>query len=233
MNICIIPARGGSKRIPKKNIKNFNGKPIIAYSIEAAKRANLFNKIIVSTEDIEIRRIARIYGAEVPFTRPLNIADDYTGTIDVISHALKWCLDQGWQVSYVCCLYATAPFVSTQDLKKTLNVIQTGHWDYTFTICEYPAPIFRSFKLNDNCSVEMFFPENFTKRSQDLPTAFHDTGQFYWGKIESWLNNVPIFDKNSYALAIPRWRVQDIDTLDDWKRAEQMHKIMNNTKNYI
>lgn len=228
MNICIIPARIGSKRIPFKNIKFFSGKPIIAYSIEAAKKSKLFDHIIVSTDDERISKIAKQYEAEVPFIRPKNISDDYTATIDVVAHATKWCLKQGWSVKLICCIYATAPLIDIKDLKVTFKAIKTGKWDYSFPICEFSEPIFRSFKKKSDGSIEMFFPENFDKRSQDFPIAFHDTGQFYWGKVDSWLRKKNIFDKFSFTISIPRWRVQDIDTLQDWKRAEALYEAIPN-----
>lgn len=220
MKIAVIPARGGSKRIPRKNIKDFCGKPMIAWSIEAAKSSGLFEHIIVSTDDAEIAEVAKQWGAEVPFMRPAELSDDYAGTTEVIAHATQWALDQCFDVDAVCCIYATAPFVQIGDLKRGLQALESGDWAYAFTVTDFASPIFRSFKQTADGGIEMFFPEYYSSRSQDLPIALHDAGQFYWGRPEVWINNEPIFDRHSVPVIIPRWRVQDIDTQDDWLRAE-------------
>jgi len=230
MNIAIIPARGGSKRIPRKNIKTFCGKPMIAWSIEAAKEANLFDRIIVSTDDEEIAKVAKKWGAEVPFMRPAELSNDFAGTTEVITHATKWAQDQGWLLEAVCCIYATAPFVRQNDLQRGLDALRSGPWAYAFTAAEYAAPVFRSFKQVESGGIEMFFPEHFSTRSQDLPMALHDAGQFYWGRPNAWLSSVRIFDRHSTPVFIPRWRVQDIDTVDDWVRAEMMAPVIMNYK---
>ncbi len=226
MRIAIIPARGGSKRIPRKNIKSFYGKPIIAWSVEAAKSSGLFEHIIISTDDEEIAEVARNYGATVPFMRPEALSNDFAGTTEVITHATQWALDQGFDVDAVCCIYATAPFIQTTDIKQGLDKLESGVWNYVFTVTDFVAPIFRSFKQTAEGGIEMFFPENFTKRSQDLPIALHDAGQFYWGRPEAWLQKKHIFDRHSAPVIIPRWRVQDIDTKDDWERAEILAPII-------
>lgn len=220
MNIAIIPARGGSKRIPRKNIKVFCGKPMIAWSIEAAKASGLFDHIIVSTDDAEIAQVAQDYGAEAPFLRPADLSNDYAGTTEVIAHATRWALEQGWAVTAVCCIYATAPFVQVADIKRGLDVLESGDWAYAFSATDFAAPIFRSFKQAANGGIEMFYPEHFATRSQDLPDALHDAGQFYWGRPSAWLEEKMIFSQQSSPIIIPRWRVQDIDTQEDWERAE-------------
>ncbi len=220
MRIAVIPARGGSKRIPRKNIKPFFGKPMIAWSIEAANASGLFEHVIVSTDDAEIGEVARRCGAEVPFMRPDELSDDHAGTTPVIAHATQWALDQGLNVATVCCIYATAPFLQTDDLQRGWAALHSGDWDYAFTVTDFAAPIFRSFKQTAGGGLEMFFPEHFATRSQDLPLSLHDAGQFYWGHAAAWLENRRIFDHRSTPVAIPRWRVQDIDTPDDWTRAE-------------
>ena len=220
MKIAVIPARGGSKRIPRKNIKNFCGKPMIAWSIEAAKASALFDHILVSTDDAEIADIAKEWGAEVPFMRPVELSDDHAGTTEVIAHATRWALEQGFDVDAVCCIYATAPFVQVDDIKRGLAALESGNWAYAFTVTDFAAPIFRSFKQNAEGGIEMFYPEHFSTRSQDLPTALHDAGQFYWGRPSAWIEGKRIFDRHSTPVVIPRWRVQDIDTQDDWIRAE-------------
>jgi N-acylneuraminate cytidylyltransferase len=226
MNIAIIPARGGSKRIPRKNIKEFCGKPMIAWSIEAAKTSGLFDRIIVSTNDTEIAAVAKQWGAEVPFMRPDELSNDYTGTTEVIAHATRWFLNQGLDVTAVCCIYATAPFLQVADLRCGLEALNSGDWNYAFTVTDFAAPIFRSFKQTSEGGIEMFFPEHFSTRSQDLPTALHDAGQFYWGRPAAWLEGKCIFAWHSKPVVIPRWRVQDIDTQDDWERAEILAPII-------
>lgn len=231
MRIAVIPARGGSKRIPRKNIKPFYGKPMIAWSIEAARYSGLFEHIFVSTDDAEIAEVAKQWGAEVPFIRPEPLSNDHAGTTPVIAHATRWLLDQGLDVAAVCCIYATAPFIQSADLKIGLDELNSGDWDYAFSVTDFAAPIFRSFKQLENGGLSMFFPDNFETRSQDLPTALHDAGQFYWGRPKAWLEGKRIFDKLSKPVLIPRWRVQDIDTQDDWDRAEILAPIIMGCKN--
>lgn len=230
MRIAVIPARGGSKRIPRKNIKPFCGKPMIAWSIEAAKSSGLFERIIVSTDDVEIADVARKWGAEVPFMRPAELSNDYAATTEVIAHATQWVLDQGLDVEAACCIYATAPFVQIDDLKRGWDALNSGDWDYVFTVTDFAAPIFRSFKQTPEGDIEMFFPEHFATRSQDLPIALHDAGQFYWGRPAAWLEGKRIFARRSKPIVIPRWRVQDIDTQDDWERAEIVAPVIMNRK---
>jgi pseudaminic acid cytidylyltransferase len=227
MNICVIPARGGSKRIQKKNIKNFCGKPIIFWSIEIAKASNCFDKVIVSTDDEKIATIARKYGAEVPFIRPKSISGDFTPTVPVISHAIKWLIQNYEKPLYVCCVYPTAPFIKLSDLKDGLKILKKTKLNYVFPVTDFAYPIQRSFKIDKNNKLKMFFPKYYHYRSQDLDSAFHDAGQFYWGKTKAWLNNKNIFSKNSFPMPIPRSRVLDIDTIEDWKIAEKMFKINN------
>lgn len=221
MNIAIIPARGGSKRIPRKNIREFCGKPMIVWSIEAAKTAAVFDLITVSTDDPEIREIALAAGAEVPFERPLELADDQAGTLPVIRHAVQWFAAHGQQVELACCIYATAPFLSPFHLKEGRTLLQTNPaTDFVFSATPFDFPIFRALKLDEGSGVSMFWPEHELSRSQDLPAAFHDAGQFYWGKAQAWLNKDRIFSANSRAVVIPPHLVQDIDTPDDWLQAE-------------
>lgn len=226
MKIAVIPARGGSKRIPRKNIKPFSGKPMIAWSIEAAKSSGLFDRIIVSTDDAEIADVAKQWGAEVPFMRPESLSNDHAGTTPVIAHATQWALEQGMDVEAVCCIYATAPFVQVDDIKRGWVALESGNWDYAFTVTDFAAPIFRAFQQTKEGGIEMFYPEHFATRSQDLPVALHDAGQFYWGRPAAWIEGKRIFDHRSKPVLIPRWRVQDIDTPDDWVRAEILAPII-------
>jgi pseudaminic acid cytidylyltransferase len=231
MKIAVIPARGGSKRIPRKNIRNFCGKPMIAWSIEAAKDSGLFDHVIVSTDDAEIAQVAKEWGAEVPFVRPDELSNDHAGTTEVIAHAAQWALDKGFGVDAVCCIYATAPFVQVDDLKRGLAALESGDWAYAFTVTDFAAPIFRSFKQTAEGGIEMFYPEHFLTRSQDLPTALHDAGQFYWGRPSAWIEGKRVFDQGSIPVIIPRWRVQDIDTVEDWLRAELMFRAFEAMRN--
>lgn len=226
MRVAIIPARGGSKRIPRKNIKDFCGKPMIAWSIEAAKASGCFDKIIVSTDDSDIAETAKNWGAEVPFMRPAELSDDYTGTLPVIRHAVAWLQTHGTPVESACCLYATAPFICPKDLVQGLHQIQTNDCSYAFSVTSYPFPIQRAIRLTGNGRVSMFSPEHFTTRSQDLEEAWHDAGQFYWGTAAAWLAEKPLFAEESVPVILPRHRVQDIDTQEDWIRAEWLFKAM-------
>ncbi|MCM2306532.1 MAG: pseudaminic acid cytidylyltransferase [Sulfuritalea sp.] len=226
MRLAVIPARGGSKRIPRKNIKDFCGKPMIAYSIECAIGSGLFNEVVVSTDDEEIAAVARSCGARIPFMRPAELANDHAGTIPVIAHATEWFKAAGHSPSAVCCIYATAPFVQPGDLKQGLEILESGPWEYVFSATSFGFPIFRSFKRLADGSVEMFYPEYFETRSQDLPEAFHDAGQFYWGRPGAWTGNKRFFDHWSNVVMLPRWRVQDIDSAEDWERAEVLMKLL-------
>lgn len=224
MRIAVIPARGGSKRIPRKNIRPFAGKPIIGYSIAAARESRVFDHILVSTDDAEIAAVAQNHGAEVPFMRPQELADDHTGTTDVIAHATAWALEQNWSLDAVCCIYATAPFLQPGDLQRGLELLESGPWLYAFSVTEFPSSIFRAFRLADKGGLEMLYPDQFETRSQDLPKVYHDAAQFSWGRPQAWTGRHRLFDRHSIPLILPRWRVQDIDTEDDWKQAEMIYE---------
>ena len=226
MKVAIIPARGGSKRIPRKNIKEFCGKPMMAYSIEAAIKSGCFDKVIVSTDDTEIAEVARAYRAEVPFIRPEELSNDYAGTIPVIQHAIQWLISQDQKPDLVCCLYATAPFVTPETLKQGLEQLKQNKAAYAFSATSYAFPIQRAFKITPSIGIEMFDPAQFNTRSQDLEEAYHDAGQFYWGKVDAWLAEKVIFGPESTPVIMPRHRVQDIDTPEDWQRAELLFKAM-------
>jgi len=226
MRLAVIPARGGSKRIPRKNIKPFCGKPMIAWSIEAALASGCFDHIIVSTDDDEIAAVAKEHGAEVPFVRPAALSDDHTGTMPVIAHAIDWQNHHKQVVTEVCCVYATAPFVQAADLQRGLQVLQSTGADYAFSVTSYAFPIQRAIRITTENRVEMFQPEHFNTRSQDLPEAWHDAGQFYWGQAQAWLAAKPLLSHGSAPVPLPRHRVQDIDTAEDWERAEWLFKAM-------
>jgi pseudaminic acid cytidylyltransferase len=226
MRLAVIPARGGSKRIPRKNIKLFGGKPMIAWSIEAAIQSGCFDRIIVSTDDAEIAAVAKEHGADVPFTRPINLSDDHTGTIPVIAHAIDWQNQYGQTATQVCCIYATAPFVQAAELQRGLNVLLSTGADYAFSLTSYAFPIQRAIRITAGQRIEMFQPEHFNTRSQDLPEAWHDAGQFYWGHAQAWLSGKPLFTPDAAPVFLPRHRVQDIDSAEDWDRAEWLFKAM-------
>ncbi|MDF1883745.1 pseudaminic acid cytidylyltransferase [Sulfurimonas sp. SAG-AH-194-C21] len=227
--VCIIPARGGSKRIPHKNVKEFFKKPLIAYSIEVAKKSGLFDTIIVSTDDYNIAKIAKEYGASVPFMRPKELSDDFTGTGPVIEHTLEFLQKSGVTVEYVCTLYATAPLLQEEYLIKGLKLLQESDAHMAFAATSMPFPIQRTFKLTQDGRCQMFWPENFTKRSQDLEEAYQDAGQFYWENLQRKASDIP-FGKSSIAVILPRHLVQDIDTIEDWDRAELMYEILQKQK---
>lgn len=226
MRLAVIPARGGSKRIPRKNIKPFCGKPMIAWSIEAALQSGCFDSVVVSTDDAEIAEVAKQWGAEVPFMRPVALADDYTGTIPVVLQAIEWFQQNGQAPSQVCCIYATAPFVQVVDIRRGLDLLLTNDCSYAFSVTSYPFPIQRAIRITEKGRVEMFHPEHFNTRSQDLEEAWHDAGQFYWGQAQAWLEGRVVFSPASVPVPLPRHRVQDIDTPEDWQRAEWMFKAM-------
>ncbi|HBP0457883.1 TPA: pseudaminic acid cytidylyltransferase [Pseudomonas aeruginosa] len=226
MKIAIIPARGGSKRIPRKNIRDFCGKPMIAWSIEAAIESGCFDKVMVSTDDAEIAAVARKYGADVPFMRPVELADDHAGTLPVIRQAIEGYLEKGVFAEQVCCIYATAPFVRPEDLYQGCTRLEESGAAYSFSVTTFAFPIQRAIRLKEDGRVEMFQPAYMASRSQDLEEAYHDAGQFYWGRSEAWLKEIPIFAGNAVPILLPRHRVQDIDTPEDWVRAEWLFKAL-------
>lgn len=226
MRVAVIPARGGSKRIPRKNIKSFCGKPMIAYGIEAALDSGCFDQVIVSTDNEEIAEISLAHGASVPFMRPEALSDDHTGTTPVIAHATEWLTKAGKPPEYVCCIYATAPFVRPADIQLGLSRLEEAGCDYAFSVASFAFPIQRAVRITAENRVKMFTPCAFQTRSQDLVEAFHDAGQYYWGTARAWLESKPIFGTGSVPVVLPRYRVQDIDTPEDWVTAESMYKAM-------
>ena len=228
--IAIIPARGGSKRIPRKNIKPFFGKPMIAYSIEAAINAKLFDEIIVSTDDDEIADIAQKFGASVPFMRPKELSDDFTTTGAVIEHAINFLKNRGEKIKFVCTIYATAPLIDEKYLRLGFEKLSNSNAKYAFSCTSMPFPIWRTFKITDNGRCEMFWKENFVKRSQDLEEAYQDAGQFYWANLDISSSDDVFFGQDSVPIILPRHLVQDIDTLDDWQRAEFLYEALQRSK---
>jgi N-acylneuraminate cytidylyltransferase len=221
ITVAIIPARGGSKRIPRKNILEFCGKPMLVWSLEAAKASGVFDRIIVSTDDQEIREIAIACGAEAPFQRPLELSNDHAGTLPVIRHAVRWLVSEDCPVSNACCIYPTAPLLQPSFLAEALDLLTAGSYaDFVFSVTPFEFPIFRALHLDAWNQVSMFWPEHETTRSQDLTPAYHDAGQFYWGTAKAWLEKDLIYSSNSRAVVLPPHLVQDIDTPEDWLQAE-------------
>ena len=228
--IAVIPARGGSKRIPRKNIKPFCGKPMVAYSIEAAIRAGIFDEIIVSTDDEEIAGIAKNAGASVPFMRPKELSDDFTATGAVVEHAIKFLQARGDRIKFVCTIYATAPLIDEFYIKLGLEKLRASNAKNAFSCTSMPFPIWRTFKIAKDGRCEMFWRENFAKRSQDLEEAYQDAGQFYWTNLDAPSSDEIFFGRDSIAIVLPRHLVQDIDTPQDWIRAEFLCKAVQKSR---
>lgn len=223
--IAIIPARGGSKRIPRKNIKHFAGKPMIGFAIDAALRSGLFAHVVVTTDDADIAAIAREFGAETPFERPADLADDHTPTVPVIAHAIGASEAAGIAVDLACCIYACVPFIQIDDLRAAFDLHKASGADYCFPITEFPSAIQRALRRDGEGRMSPIHPEYQLTRTQDLEPAFFDVGQFYWGTRDAWLNN-PRIHASGVGLPIPAWRAVDIDTPDDWIRAEAIHQSL-------
>ena len=228
MKLAVIPARGGSKRIPRKNIRLFHGRPILDWMIEAARLSGLFDRVIVSTDDAEIAEVAAREGAEIPLLRPAELSADRTGTNAVVRHAVTHYAEHGEPVDLVCCIYATAPFVTPQALKDGHDrLVARGH-GFAFSVTSFAFPIQRALRIRADGSLGMFQPEHLTTRSQDLEEAWHDAGQFYWGYASAFMDDLPLFSEHAIPVVLPRHRVQDIDTLEDWRRAELMFAALEN-----
>jgi pseudaminic acid cytidylyltransferase len=231
MKLAIIPARGGSKRIPRKNVKSFCGQPIIGYAIAAARESGVFDRILVSTDDEEIANVARGLGADVPFVRPAELSNDHATTVPVIGHAIGWASENWSPVEHACCIYSTAPFVYASDIREAYQrLVGDRVTGYVFSATSFPFPIQRAFRITSSGHCSMFQPEHYNTRSQDLEEAFQDAGQFYWGSAQSYLSGKFFFSHDSKPFVIPRYRVQDIDTLQDWTRAEIMWRVLQESK---
>lgn len=224
-NLCIIPARGGSKRIPRKNIKLFMGKPIMAYSIEAALESGIFDEVMVSTDDEEFAEVARQYGAQVPFMRSSLTANDYATTEDVLIEVLDEYKKHGKEFDNLCCLYSTAPFVTANRIKDAYEKMQKEQVDAIFTVVSYSYPIQRCLHIVDG-KIEMKWPEYQSARSQDLETIYHDAGQFYFARILQLRIEKDLWMKNSIPMILPETEVQDLDTLTDWQLAEMKFNLL-------
>ncbi|QQZ43639.1 pseudaminic acid cytidylyltransferase [Pseudomonas sp. SK3(2021)] len=225
--IAIIPARGGSKRIARKNLKPFDGVPMIARSIATALDSGLFDQVLVSTDDPQIAELARASGATVPFMRPAELADDFTGTGPVIVHALNALRERGETFDYACCIYATAPLLQLRYLRQGLAALDAHpEKSYAFSVCSFAFPVQRALTLDDQGALTSLYPEFRNTRSQDLPPAYQDAGQFYWGRSEAWLRGDLVFSPLSLPVILPRHLVQDIDTEEDWLRAEYLYAAL-------
>lgn len=230
-NLAIIPARGGSKRIPGKNIKDFLGKPIIAYSIEAALQSKLFDVVMVSTDDEEISAVSKRYGAEVPFFRSKENSDDFAGTAAVLIEVLQEYKKDNVEFEFGCCIYPTAPFVTAHLLTQAYKLLIEKKIDTIFPVVPYSSPIQRALTLDDHNKVSMIYPENYLKRSQDFEKTFHDAGQFYWFESRKLIRYKRLWTSNSNALVLSPFQVQDIDNQEDWELAElKFRSFRNNSK---
>lgn len=223
--LAIIPARGGSKRIPRKNIKHFLGKPIIAYSIQAAIESGLFDEVMVSTDDVEIAEIAKQYGASIPFFRSQEKSNDFATTFDVMEEVVLEYQTYGKQFEYICCIYPCAPFCNKEDLIQAYELLTRMDFDTVFPVVPYPTPIQRALKMTDENKVEMVYPEFVTTRSQDLPTTFYDAGQFYWLNTHKTMQSKKIFSDHSGSIILDELHAQDIDNEMDWKMAEMKYSL--------
>ena len=229
-NLAIIPARGGSKRIPRKNIKHFSGKPIIAYSIEAALKSELFDEVMVSTDDAEIAEIAKHYGAKVPFLRSSKNANDHATTIDVITEVIEAYENLEKTYEFACCIYPTAPFVTIDKLKTSFKLLKSRGLDTVFPVIQYSFPVQRAMRVFKNDVIRMIQPEHMNSRSQDLEPTYHDAGQFYWLNTSKIIQQKKLWTDATGFIEITELEAQDIDTETDWKIAELKYKMMMDAK---
>lgn len=225
-NVAIITARGGSKRIPKKNIKKFMGRPLIGYSIEAALKSELFKEVMVSTDSEEIAQVAKEWGAQVPFKRSEKNSDDLSGTADVLLEVLETYKLQGQVYDSFCCLYPTAPFVTATKLKESYELFKKNQSDFCVAIAEYPYPVQRRLGLDSSGRIEFSCPEFLSKRSQDLESFYHDVGQFYWGRTEALERYKNLFGGSCVGYVVPSLESQDIDNTQDWEVAEFKYRYL-------
>ena len=224
--VAIIPARGGSKRVPGKNVKPFAGIPMIAHSIKAALAADLFDRVVVTTDSPEIADVSRMHGAEVPFMRPSELADDQTHIDAAVKHALAKLESEGTQIRYVCCLYATAPLIDAGDIRRGLEVLRETGATTAVAVAEFPYPVLRGLKINEDQRLEMLWPEHRYTHSSQLAAAYHDAAQFFWADVSRYHALNHYFERDAAAVIIPRYRVQDIDTPEDWATAERMYRAL-------
>jgi pseudaminic acid cytidylyltransferase len=229
MKVAVIPARGGSKRVPRKNVRSFSGVPMIARAVNVALQSKLFDHVLVSTDDDEIAAVALEAGAEVPFRRPANLSDDRTPTVPVIAHAVAQCRERSWDVSHACCIYPCTPLLDIGDLAGALEMALAEDADFVYPVTEYAHPIQRAMRRLPSGQMQFLQPEHELTRTQDLEKTYHDAGQFYWGKASAWLAQKRMHS-GGLGYAIPHWRVADIDTEDDWQRAELLYEAVRSSR---
>jgi pseudaminic acid cytidylyltransferase len=227
--IAIIPARGGSKRIPRKNIKSFLGRPMISYPIRCLEESGVIDRVIVSTDDEEIAEIAIKEGAEVPFVRPPELSGDHVGTMPVVRHAIDWLSDHENKPDYVCCVYATTPLIEERFIRQGYELLQNSDAKFAVSVTSFDFPIQRSIRIKSSGGLEPFYPEYIRSRSQDLEKAYHDAGQFYWGKADAFLDGHGVFSEYSSPVILPRYLVQDIDDEEDWMLAELLYRTIHDS----
>jgi pseudaminic acid cytidylyltransferase len=231
-NLCIIPARGGSRRIPRKNIKPFNGVPIIAMAIRLALDSKFFDEVIVSTEDVAIRELSLYYGASTPFWRPKHLATDETTTIEVIQHAIQWHEERGDKIEIACCLYPCSPFVTEELLGRAFSMMTDTSVHYTVPVTEYSTPIERALRINEAGNLDPLLGPNLLQPTQKFEKTYHDAGQFYLGRGTAWINAYPILSNNTKPIVLRRRFVCDIDTIEDWEFAEAMYKLLQKSSHH-
>lgn len=227
-NLAIIPARGGSKRIPRKNIRDFLGKPIISYSIQAALNSELFEEVMVSTDDDEIELVAKNFGASVPFKRSEKTSNDFATTFDVIEEVINSYIKLGRVFENVCCIYPCAPFIAEKKIRDAYDILSAQYFDTVFPVVKYAFPIQRSLQMNDFGKINFLYPENALTRSQDLPPSYHDAGQFYWINVKACICKKMVVTPNTGCIEISELEAHDIDNEIDWKIAEIKYQILKN-----
>ena len=231
MNIAVVPARGGSKRIPRKNIKLFNGLPVIAHAINTARNSGLFEDVFVTTDDSEIADIATSFGAKVPWIRGKELSNDFATTLQVMQDAVTRIQSDLKSLQNVCCIYPVTPLLQRAFLEEALNKLEDNGWDYVISATKVKTPPERLFTVDQNSQIRMYFPKHEASRTQDVSPAFQDAGQFYWGKTSSWVAGLPLFTSKSTFIELPQETFVDVDTIDDWKYAEILFSIYGNDSN--
>ena len=229
MKVAVIPARGGSKRVPRKNIRSFSGVPMIARAVRVALESRLFHHVLVSTDDDEIAAAALAVGGEVPFRRPAELSDDHTPTVPVIAHAVAQCNERGWDVTHACCIYPCTPLLNVDDLAGAFELALAQDADFVYPVSEYAHPIQRAMRRLASGHMQFIQPEHELTRTQDLAKTYHDAGQFYWGKAPAWLAHKRMHS-GGLGYPIPHWRVVDIDTEEDWQRAELIYQALHSSR---
>jgi pseudaminic acid cytidylyltransferase len=222
--LAVIPARGGSKRIPRKNIRPMSGRPLLAWTVDLCRSLEVFADVIVSTDDEEIAEVARAAGATVPFLRPADLADDHASTVSVVRHAVRWFAEEHGPLRDACCIYPAAIFVGSREIVGAREALNSSDRPYCAAVVEYPHPVQRALVLDEAGRVTFAHPETAGMRTQDLPARWHDAGQFYWGRWSAWEEGTSILP-NAIGFPLASGEVVDIDTEDDWERAAALHRL--------